>query len=361
MYTLLCAFAPLREIKNLQSTALTQNFIWKISVFTIALGLAIAVNSCLPQCPPQKVYFQGEAQGTYYTVTYFDREGRNFQHEVDSILKAFDQSVSMWVPNSIISSINNNEDVEVDAWFREIFTMAKKVCSETNGAFDMTIGPLVNAWGFGFEDRMQLDKQKVDSLLKWVDYTAVSLNGNRITKAHDNIRFDFNAIAQGYSVDLLAGFLSDKGISDFLVDIGGEVLGKGSKPDGTTWRVGVEKPAEDSASGRQIQAIVALQNKALATSGNYRKFYIENGIRYAHTIDPKTGYPVQHSLLSVSVLAENCALADAYATAFMVMGLEKSIEFLDSRDDLEAYFIYATDNENFEVVMTDGFEEILVE
>jgi thiamine biosynthesis lipoprotein len=309
------------------------------------------------------VKFQGQTQGTYYALTYYDREGRNFQKEIDSLLFIIDQSASLWVEGSVLSRINRNEDdVEPDAVFMEIYERSMLVYELSGGAFDPTVGPLVNAWGFGFTDRLDVDQHIVDSLLPLVGFDKVSLESNRIIKDDPRIQLDFNAIAQGYSVDFIGRFLQDKGIEDYLVDIGGEVYGKGGKPDGTPWKVGIEKPQDNAGYGEGLKAIVALKNKAMATSGNYRKFYEKEGIRYSHTIDPKTGYPVRHSILSVSVIADNCALADAWATAFLVSGLDQSIEILGRDKNLDAYFIYSgSTTGDLKTYFTEGFKEILVE
>ncbi len=308
----------------------------------------------------KKVAFMGETQGTYYAVTYFDKEGRNLQPEIDSILHLFDLSVSMWVPGSIISRINGNDSTAVpDEWFTDIFKRSVDISDKTGGAFDFTVGPLVNAWGFGFKHRIRLDSSKVDSLRSYVDYKKVRLYDGKIVKDNPGIQFDFNAIAQGYSVDVISHFLEEKGIKNYLVDIGGEVLGMGEKPGHQQWTVGIENPAADSLSERTLNAKAHLEDKALATSGNYRKYYEENGIRFSHTIDPKTGYPVRHSLLSASVLANDCATADGYATAFMVMGLDKSLQFLEKHPELQVYFIYSDENGNYQVRYTPGFEAIL--
>jgi thiamine biosynthesis lipoprotein len=326
--------------------------------FTFAVVAALAMLSCTPV--QKKVMFRGQTQGTYYAVTYFDSKERDFQPQIDSILKAFDLSVSMWVPESIISRTNRGDSLALpDEWFVDIFNRSVEISKRTNGAFDFTIGPLVNAWGFGFKGKLKMDQAVVDSLRELVDYRTVRLEDGKIIKDKKNIQFDFNAIAQGYAVDVLGKFLASKGITDYLIDIGGEVLGKGSKPDGQSWIVGVENPATDSLSERTLNIKVRLNDHALATSGSYRKYYEENGIRYSHTIDPATGYPVRHSLLSVSVLAEDCATADGYATAFMVMGYEKAKEFLAGQSGLEAYFITDGGSGTFQTYATKGFEAII--
>lgn len=323
--------------------------------------MILLIAACTPRTTYHKISFAGMAQGTYYAVTYYDSLNRNFQPQIDSLLTAFDESVSMWVPNSIISRINNGEqDVECDPIFIETYKLAHEVAVESGGAFDYTVGPLVNAWGFGFEDRKKVDQAMVDSLLPLVDYRKVRLIGNRVEMDHEGVRFDFNAVAQGYSVDLVGKFLSSKGIQDYLVDIGGEVLAMGEKPGEGKWIVGIEKPSETEYSDRMLEATLELKNKALATSGNYRKYYEENGVRYSHTIDPFTGYPVRHSLLSVSVIAVDCGTADAWATAFMVMGLEKAKSILEEKKDLEAFFIYSGEEGFMMTYATDGMKELLM-
>lgn len=324
------------------------------------LILILAVSACqLPQ-KQKKVRFSGLAQGTYYAITYFDPHGRNLQQGIDSLLHAFDQSVSMWEPESVISKINRADSgVICDEVFIQTYRLARKVAEESNGAFDYTIGPLANAWGFGFKDRQHVDQEVVDSLLPLVDYRLVQLDGDRIRMEKEGMEFNFNAVAQGYSVDLVGAYLASKGIENYLVDIGGEVLARGSKPGQGPWKVGIEKPSEDEFSDRELQATVLLSDKALATSGNYRKFFVEDGVRYSHTLDPQTGFPVTHSLLSVSVLADDCGTADAWATAFMVMGLDKAKKILQSGSDLEAFFIYSDESGNLKTYASHGMKKIL--
>lgn len=323
--------------------------------------ISFILISCNSQDALQKVQFQGETQGTYYAITYYNADGKAYQEEIEALLKDFDKTASMWVENSIISKINRNEQASMNDDFSILFEMSKEVFKKSNEAFDPTIGPLVNAWGFGFTDRMKVDQHVVDSLLPLIGFDKVKLENNTIVKEYPGIQFDFNAIAQGYSVDLVAKLLEEKGIENYLIDIGGEVLGKGSKPKNEPWKVGIEKPSDNATYGQELKAIVILNEKALATSGNYRKFYEEDGIRYSHTIDPKTGYPVQHSLLSVSVLANDCGRADAYATACMVSGLGKSKELINSIPEMEAYFIYSDENGTLKTYFTEGFEKFIDE
>ena len=325
-------------------------------------ALLLVFSACSHSGNEKMVRFQGAAQGTYYDISYFDNQERNFQKEIDSLLNAFNFSVSVYEPNSIISKINRDEtETEADDWFITVFNKAYEVAEATDGYFDFSVGSLVNAWGFGFSDRLHLDRNTIDSLLKLVGYRNFKLENNRIIKAVPGAQIDFNAIAKGYAVDVVAQFIESKDVSRYLVDIGGEVIAHGRKPNGKLWKVGVEKPSEDQSSSRELKAIVELENMAIATSGNYRRFYVEDDVRYSHTIDPFTGYPVRHPLLSASVLAKDCMTADAYATAFMVMGVEKTIEFLKIRKDLEAFLIYSENGEELQTWISEGFRSKIVE
>lgn len=329
-------------------------------VSLLTVSVVFLLTSCNREPAKKIIRFSGETQGTYYAVTCVVSDSINLQPAIDSLLHRFDSSASTYKPNSIISRLNNNEPGAVaDSSYQVIFKKAMEVSKATNGAFDITVGPLVNAWGFGFTNRMKVDQRVVDSLMPLVGYGKVKLENGRLVKSDSRIQIDYNAIAQGYAVDVLSAFLHSRGITSFLVDIGGEVLAKGVKPGGEKWMVGIEKPAKDMDSDREVEDVVSLYDAALSTSGNYRKYYEENGVRYSHTIDPSNGYPVKHSLLSVSVLASDCMTADAYATAFMVMGLEKSREYLAKNKSLNAYFIYSDSLGKLSISYTDGFKGIL--
>jgi thiamine biosynthesis lipoprotein len=327
----------------------------------ILLVFMFLMVSCKQKATLQPVHLQGQAQGTYYNMVYYDPLHRNLHPQVDSLLKAFDRSVSLWVPSSVLSRVNRNDTtVVLDDNFIGNFEDSQKVSKATDGAFDMTVGPLVEVWGFGFESREKVGKHIVDSLLPLVGYQKIKLLHGKVIKADPRMQIDFNGIAQGYSDDVVGRFFDSLGIHNYLIDIGGEVKAKGQKPDGTAWRVGIEKPAADKDAPRILKAIIALKNMSVATSGSYRKYYEENGVRYSHTIDPKTGYPVQHSLLSVSVLAKNTAMADAYATAFMVMGYKKARAFVESHPELEAMFIWSAKDKTFQSYATPGFRKRIV-
>lgn len=304
----------------------------------------------------------GEAQGTYYAITYFDKKERNLQSEIDSIFLAINQSVSLWDTNSLISRINTNDpDAVPDAFIVKNFQLALQVANETDGYFDFTIGPLVQAWGFGLKKRDSMSPEKIQRILPLIDYHNVKLVNGQIVKKNPEIQLDFNAIAQGITVDELADFLQTHGIDRFLIDVGGEIYASKTKPDGSQWKVGIEQPSKQKDEGRTIQQIVTLKNQGLATSGSYRNFYEIDGKRYSHVINPKTGYPVTHQLLSVTVLAPDAGLADAYATAFLVMGVEKAVENLKKLHDVEAFFISASGDGGYEVFVTEGFQKILSE
>jgi len=339
--------------------SLLDRFVTKYLIF---FGLVLwSLTACNGKKELKLYKMSGAAQGTYYAITYCSDNNENLQPAVDSLLKQFDRSVSSYLPTSVISRLNNNDSTVVaDSIYETVFRKSMEVSSLTGGAFDVTVGPLVNAWGFGFSKKAKVDQAMVDSLLPLVGYRNVKLVNGKLIKKDPRIRIDFDAIAQGYSSDWLASFFERKGIKNYLIDVGGEVLGHGSKPDGQLWSVAIEMPAKNSEDEeRKIQAVLLLKDKAISTSGSYRKYYEENGIRYSHTIDPVNGYPVKHNLLSVSVLAHDCITADAYATAFMVMGLEKSKEFLSANAEVEAYFISDDQHGGFAVFYTPGFDKLL--
>ena len=304
---------------------------------------------------------QGLAQGSYYAITYYDSLNRNFQHEIDSIFSAVDNSVSLWNDNSIITKVNRNDSVTLDAIFIDNFNIAQQASALSDGYFDATISPLVAAWGFSYKNGDSITPQLVDSLKQLVNYQNISIEDGKITKADPAMTLDFNAIAQGYTSDLVAAFLDTKGIENYLVDTGGEIIGKGCKPNGDPWIVGIEKPAANWDSERVVQTRIALRDKGLVTSGSTRKYVERNGKRYSHCIDPKTGYPVEHSVLSVTVLADNSVWADALASICMVMGMEQSLPLIQSLDGAEAYYIFVNEKGALETFATEGFQAVMVE
>jgi FAD:protein FMN transferase len=325
-----------------------------------ALLLVFLISGCSSLNSPKKMSMAGEAQGTYYAITYYDKQERNLQPMVDSLLQSFDQSVSLWVDQSILSRVNRGDtNVQLDTTFLYNFILSKELSALTDGYFDFTIGPLAQAWGFHRKNRMELNQKQIDSLRNLVDYKKVRLEGGKIVKDDPRMSFDFNAIAQGYSVDLIANMFDELGIQSFIVDVGGEIFARNLKPDGKNWIVAIESPTESKTDERTYEVILPLENLALATSGSYRKYFEKDGKRFSHAIDPKTGYPVDHNLLSVTTLASNAALADALSTAMMVMGLEKSIELLETLPGVEAYFIFWSEDNTYETYATDGMKKLI--
>jgi len=218
----------------------------------------------------------------------------------------------------------------------------------------------VNVWGFGFKNKEQVTPELIDSLKNIVGYKKVRLENGRLVKEHPNTMLDCSAIAKGFACDMVGEYLKKQGCKNFMVEIGGEVVALGKNEKGNYWAIGISNPNENEAfANQQLKAIVQLKDRALATSGNYRNFYVEDGVKYAHTIDPKTGYPVQHSLLSTTVLADDCMTADAFATAFMVSGLEKSIEIAEAIQEIEVYFIYSDEEGNYQTYSSPGFKQLL--
>ncbi|MEP7107788.1 MAG: FAD:protein FMN transferase [Ferruginibacter sp.] len=305
------------------------------------------------------IKISGVAQGTTYHITYLAGQNSNYREAFDSIFNKIDLSLSTYVPASIISKINKNDTaVIVDDYFSDVFNKSIEVSEKTKGLFDVTVAPVVNAWGFGFTRKEKVNKILIDSLLKYIGYKKVRLEGKKLVKEIPQVMLDFNAIAQGYTVDVLASFLESNGIGNYLVEVGGELRAKGKKVNDSCWTVGIEQPDEDPTDGVSLKAMVKIKDKALATSGNYKKFYVEDGKKYTHIIDPFTGYPAKNNLLSTSVIAGNCITADAYATAFMVMGLEKSKQFLSEYKELnlEVFFIY-DENGAWKTYTSKKFEE----
>jgi len=330
----------------------------------IFLLVVVILNFSCTNSKQSGIYLKiaGFAQGTSYHITYEMGDTIDLQPQVDSILQAFDRSLSSYDSLSVISKINRNEEVVPDQLFIEVFNKSDEVFKASDGAFDITVMPLVNAWGFGPKSREAVDSARIDSLLDFVGMEKVKLENGRIVKADPRVQLDVNALAQGYSVDIVTGFLDGLGLENYMVEIGGEIRTKGKSPSGKNWRIGIDKPEfGNMIPGEELEAIVELSGKSLATSGNYRKYYEENGIKYTHSIDPKTGYPAKQSLLSATIVADDCMTADAYATVCMVAGLEKSKEILAKHPELEAFLIYGDDAGIYQLFVTEGMKGMVVE
>lgn len=318
-------------------------------ILPVVMIFILLFSSCKMKEP---VYdnFSGFIQGTTYSMV-FENPGKivplELKSDVEKILHDFDMSLSMYVDSSILSGVNRNEDVDVDDYFAESFKKSAEISAMTDGAFDITVAPFVKAWGFGPDSHKNFSEAKRDSLLKFVGMDKVKLADRKIVKTDPGVTLDFNAIAQGYSVDVIYNYFKSLGIKSFLIEIGGEVRVKGDK-NGAMWKIGIDKPEENNmVPGNNLEAIIQLKDRSLATSGNYRKFYVENGIKYSHTIDPRTGYPAKNQLLSATIVADECAVADGIATACMVMGKDKAIEFLGSHSQFDGFLIYSDDTGSF--------------
>ena len=298
--------------------------------------------------------------GTTYKIVY--ECDSDLSVPIREELMKVDHSLSPFNKESVITAVNQNREVTLDPYFVEVFTKAMEISADTEGAFDITVAPLVNAWGFGFKNEQMPTAHQVDSLRRIIGYQKVTLADGKIRKQDPRMMLDCSAIAKGFGVDAVARMLYSRGVQNYMVEIGGEVVTRGVNAQRLPWRVGVVKPTEDSLSiGHELQTVLNVTDKAMATSGNYRNFYYKNGRRYAHTIDPKTGYPVQHSLLSATVLADNCTMADAYATSFMVMGMERAQKLLERHPELMAYLIYDTGKGDLAVWFSPSLQDKIEE
>lgn len=292
------------------------------------------------------IHLYGNAEGTTYSIIYNDKKNRNLKQEVASILTAIEKSLSVYDKDSLISRINRNEKCEVDNYFSDVFLKAKDINEKTGGVFDISAEPLFRAWGFSFQNREEMNEAKITEFKKQIGMNKIWLDNGQIIKSNPDTILNMNSIAKGYSVDVIADFLEREGVADYMVEIGGEIRLKGMNKKGEKWLIAVDKPIYGNHTpGHQVQTYLQLSDKAIATSGEYRRFYVnENGNRFSHTIDPRTGYPIQHTLRSVTVVADDTMSADAYATAFMVMGVEEALEFIKYQPNIAAMFIYEEDN-----------------
>lgn len=310
------------------------------------------------------VRFQGKTMGTFYSIFYVDVQKLNHQAAIDSIFEAFDFSVSTYNAKSTISRFNQNKNqdtTEVDATFAAIFQRAKEIYKQTNGHFNPTVMPLVKYWGFGpNKTKPDLDSTKVDSLKKLVNFEALSIfkEGDKhfVVRQQKGVELDFNAIAKGYGVDLVSNFLAAKGLTDYFIEVGGEVVTRGKNARNEWWKVGINKPVENAMS-REIEEVIQLKNQAVATSGNYLQFYEKDGQKFVHTINPQTGYTVPSNLLSASIVADDCSTADAIATACMVMGFEDAKRFIEGQKDLKALLVYSDEAGKMNDLLIGDFEQ----
>lgn len=317
----------------------------------------------------QACTFEGDVFNTTYHITYEDiqrdkRKNENWHDSIKKLFKDFDYSLSMFNPESIISAMNNNsQEAKANHYVKTVIEKSIDISKQTSGAFDITVAPLVNLWGFGFKNREQITTEAVDSILQFVGYQKIRLDRKgRLRKQDPRIQLDASSIAKGYMCDIIGDWLKNKGVENYMVEIGGEITLHGNSPKGSPWRIGINTPEEDIFQRiNGIEDILEISKGGIATSGNYRNFYYQDGKRYAHTIDPKTGYPVQKNILSSTVIASDCITADSYATAFMVMGVEKALDVLAADHSIMAYFIIADEDstQKYKVVYSEELKKIL--
>lgn len=321
-----------------------KNIIYSIILLLVVFGVYLYRQN--QQAPVEEIVesdritLSGKTMGTTYRVVYLDDERRDFTASIDSVLAVFNQSLSTYIPDSELSRFNQGDSLVFQLpYMLPVLEKSQEVYERSAGAFDPTVGPLVNVWGFGPEGAQRKDSVDISQLLPLVGFDKITFDEEMVRKSQTGIYLDFSAIAKGYAVDIVADLLEGRGITNMLVEIGGELVARGVNDKGEIWKVGINQPDEKDFTN-ELFSIIALDNKALATSGNYRNYYEVDSVRYSHTIDPRTGYPVQHGLLSATVVANDCMTADAYATALMVLGTEEAIQLLRQEEQLEGFLIY---------------------
>lgn len=329
----------------------------------LASGLLYGLTACGPKRAPYATV-DGFTQGSTYHIVYNDPQGRDLRTSIEELLEDFDNSLSVYNPSSLLTRLNENDTTaRPDAWFTECLALSRQISDDTEGAFDVTLRPLIAAYRIGTEDTPHiLSQHEIDSIRVFTGYQKVRIENGRLVKADPRMALDFNAIAQGYTADLMGHLFDSLGIADYMVEIGGEILCRGKNPSGGEWRVGIDRPVEGNmVPGEDLQTILTLTDRGLVTSGNYRKFaYDENGNKVTHTIDPHTLRPAVHNLLSATIIAPTSAVADGYATACMVIGLEKSKELLARHPELEGYLVYSLPDGSMGVYTTPNMRHRVV-
>jgi thiamine biosynthesis lipoprotein len=324
-----------------------------------ALSIIFIVLSCRHGSERMKlVNIAGKTQGTTYHISWVGDSALHYQHEIEAIFEKVDRTFSTYLPLSMVSQFNiSDSGITINRGFRDLLMLAKRINRWSNGAFDPTVAPLVNAYGFGPAGNPEHipDSMELQQLMKWVGLSKLSLRNDFLYKPNKNMQLDFNAIAQGHTVDLVANLLDQKGIASYLIEIGGELRLKGHKPDGDCWVVGIDRPLEN-VEDRELEQVFSLTNVSMATSGNYRKFLERDGVKYRHTFDPKTGIAKRHSLLSATVFSDTCAVADAIATAFMVVGKDEAIQLLEENGKVAAVLIYSDTIGELKTYLSPGFQ-----
>ena len=328
-----------------------------IAIILVAIAMWRTNNSGTQQDDVPYQRLEGTVFHTIYHITYQSKE--DYSADINRLFREFDGSLSMFNDTSIITRMNNcDPDVVANSYFKTVFNKAKEISKATDGAFDITVAPLVNLWGFGFKNSDNVSQATVDSILQFVGYETVTLDETgHLIKQDPRTIMDASSIAKGYMSDIVGDFLKSQGVRNYMVEIGGEIALNGINPKGNSWGVGVNKPTEDSTQvNSELQEVIYLNEGGIATSGNYRNFYYKDGKKYAHTIDPHTGYPIQQDILSSTVIAKDCMTADAYATAFMVLGKEKALQVLANDTTLMAYFIVEGENETYDIIYSPALE-----
>ena len=329
---------------------------WHYPFLAFLILATIVILSHRESQEPEYFTSQGLVFGTTYHITYlyFD----DLTEQINSTLKNVDDALSMFNPESTISTVNRAREIQVDdTLFLKVFRRAMEISEWTDGAFDITVAPAVNAWGFGFKHAEDVRESTIDSLRNIIGYRKISEDNGLITKESPDVMLDCSAIAKGFGSDMVASMFRSMGINNFMIEIGGEIVLSGRNREGKRWRIGINRPDDDSLStNNQLQTIISATNIAIATSGNYRNFYMKDGRKYAHTIDPHTCMPVSHSLLSATVFAKDCATADAIATSMMVMGIDSARVLCERHPELGAYFIYQTPDGEMATSSTPGLE-----
>lgn len=315
----------------------------------------------LSSCQKEKSYYEerGSVFHTIYAIKY--QADKPLTEKIDAEFQKFNLSLNPFNPNSIISKVNRNEPVELDEWFVEVFNKAQEVSAKSNGAFDITCAPLVNLWGFGFANMDSVSQHMIDSLKTFTGYEKIRIENGQIVKDDPRVILNTSAIAKGFSCDVIARLMEREGVENYMIDIGGEVVVKGLNPKGDCWRIGINKPEDDSTGMiNTVKEVAQLCQKAgMATSGNYRNYYVKDGKKYAHTIDPVSGYPAEKSILSATVIADDCMTADAYATVFMVLGVEQAAEFAKKVPEIDYFLIYTGENGEECVSYSEGMLKYL--
>jgi len=338
----------------------------KNTLFVLVAGIFLSASTC-ENTDAEFINIRGFVFGSTYNIVYENHKKitqtqDDMKKNVEKLLLDFSTSASSYRTPSLMSRINDNEDLKIDAYIEELYNISVMISEMSGGVFDITVGPLVRAWGFDADGHRSFSEEKLDSLLDLVGMDKVKLVDGKFVKSNPNVVLDFNAIAKGFSVDLVARYFNELGINNYLIEIGGELRVKGTR-NGNLWRIGIDKPIDSNVTkgSAGLQAIMNMTNKSMANSGDYRRFYIEDGVKYSHTIDPRTGYPVKNRLLSVTAFADECAIADGIATVLMVLGHEKAIEFLNNHPEFSAYMVFSDLNGEFETWMSESLREYIEE